>query len=77
MDAALKADRASVMAEIEENRKNVREMVIKFSFHKLPQREHITKNLKKLGSRYYTYHADLINAILEYVTRNFEKFHLK
>ena len=28
MDAALKADRDSVMAEIEENQKNVREMVM-------------------------------------------------
>lgn len=28
MDAALKVDRASVMAEIEENQKNVREMVV-------------------------------------------------
>ena len=34
MDAALKADRDSVMAEIEENKKNVREMVIE-SYHDL------------------------------------------
>lgn len=40
------------------------------------QREHIVKNLKKLGSGYYSYHTEMINTIPEYTTRNFEEFHL-
>lgn len=36
------------------------------------QQEHIIQNLKELGSRYYTYHTEMLKSVIEYSTRNYE-----